>query len=218
MQSTVLEFIVNKLAIQISTNSLTDKDFSQFSWLNEREPVYSNKGERISKSYYYKNEKETIRIEYFKIFKDYVFEGITYPNTFIGVNKNIIWIYWDGTNSPYQKTKDTFMFTLKPIYTNGVIAGFTSIRGEQILSEERRQVVNRLIFEAKTSNIQTIANDYDILFDYLNSSINSWVNTGKVTKFNTLINDTSNIEIVNLLAIEVEPSVTLKDYLISYIN
>ena len=218
MQSTVLEFIVNKLAIQISTNSLTDKDFSQFCWLNEREPVYSNKGERISKSYYYKNEKETIRIEYFKIFKDYVFEGITYPNTFIGVNKNIIWIYWDGTNSPYQKTKDTFMFTLKPIYTNGVIAGFTSIRGEQILSEERRQVVNRLIFEAKTSNIQTIANDYDILFDYLNSSINSWVNTGKVTKFNTLINDTSNIEIVNLLAIEVEPSVTLKDYLISYIN
>ena len=218
MQSTVLEFIVNKLAIQISTNSLTDKDFSQFSWLNEREPIYSNKGERISKSYYYKNEKETIRIEYFKIFKDYVFEGITYPNTFIGVNKNIIWIYWDGTNSPYQKTKDTFMFTLKPIYTNGVIAGFTSIRGEQILSEERRQVVNRLIFEAKTSNIQTIANDYDILFDYLNSSINSWVNTGKVTKFNTLINDTSNIEIVNLLAIEVEPSVTLKDYLISYIN
>ncbi|NCP83797.1 MAG: hypothetical protein GW823_02620 [Bacteroidetes bacterium] len=218
MQSTVLEFIVNKLAIQISTNSLTDIDFSQFSWLNEREPIYSNKGERISKSYYYKNEKETIRIEYFKIFKDYVFEGITYPNTFIGVNKNIIWIYWDGTNSPYQKTKDTFMFTLKPIYTNGVIAGFTSIRGEQILSEERRQVVNRLIFEAKTSNIQTIANDYDILFDYLNSSINSWVNTGKVTKFNTLINDTSNIEIVNLLAIEVEPSVTLKDYLISYIN
>jgi len=70
MQSTVLEFIVNKLAIQISTNSLTDIDFSQFSWLNEREPIYSNKGERISKSYYYKNEKETIRIEYFKIFKD----------------------------------------------------------------------------------------------------------------------------------------------------
>ena len=218
MQSTVLEFLVNKLNIRVATNSLTDKDFSQFSWLNEREPVYSNKGERISKSYYYKNEKETIRIEYFKIFKDYVFEGITYPSTFIGIQKKIIWLYWDGTNSPYQKTKDTFMFNLKPIYTNNVITGFTSIRGEQILTEERRQVVNRLIFEAKTSNIQTISNNYDTLFDHLNSGINSWVNTGKVTKFNTLINDTSNTEITDLLAIEVQAGVTLKQYLISYIN
>ncbi|NCN87241.1 hypothetical protein GW932_05395, partial [archaeon] len=173
MKKLAIEYLIKKMGLQTLFNTLTDRDFSQFSWLNEREPIYNNKGERISKSYYYKNEKETIRIEYFKIFKDYVFEGITYPNTFIGVNKNIIWLYWDGTDSPYQKTKDTFMFTLKPIYTNGVIAGFTSIRGEQILSEERRQVVNRLIFEAKTSNIQTISNNYDTLFDHLNSGINS---------------------------------------------
>ena len=85
----------------------------------------------------------------------------------------------------------------------------------KLLIKRRRNVIDYLLYQGSLSSI---ANDYDTLFDHLNSGINSWVNTGKVTKFNTLINDTSNTEITDLLAIEVQAGVTLKQYLISYIN
>ena len=134
----VIDYIQEKKGINLDT--LIDKDFSQFSWLNERESVFNELGERISKSYYYENKREAIRIEYSKIIGDFVFDGITYPNIFLGFKKIILWLRWDGKIGR-SKNKQPYYFNLQPIYdvdNPEIIVDFSSLKKKQTLLEEQK--------------------------------------------------------------------------------
>jgi len=133
----VIDYIQEQKGINLDT--LIDKDFSQFSWLNERESVFNEEGERVSKSYYYENKREAIRIEYSKIIGDFIFDGITYPNIFLGFKKTILWLRWDGTIGR-SKNKQPYYFNLQPIYdidNPTLILDFSSKKQKQTISEER---------------------------------------------------------------------------------
>ena len=134
----VIDYIQERKGINLDT--LIDKDFSQFSWLNERESVFNEQGERVSKSYYYENNREAIRIEYFKIIGDFIFDGITYPNIFLGFKKTILWLRWDGTIGR-SKNKQPYYFNLQPIYeidNPEIIVDFSSLKKKQTLLEEQK--------------------------------------------------------------------------------
>ena len=134
----VIDYIQERKGINLDT--LIDKDFSQFNWLNERESVFNEQGERVSKSYYYENNREAIRIEYFKIIGDFIFDKITYPNIFLGFKKKILWLRWDGTIGR-SKNKQPYYFNLQPIYdidNPEIIVDFSSLKKKQTLLEEQK--------------------------------------------------------------------------------
>jgi hypothetical protein len=133
----VIEHIVETQGINLST--LTDKDFSQMSWLDEYEPIIGLNGESISKSYYYKK-KEAIRIVYGKIYGDFEYQGIVYQNTYLGLTKQICWIDWAGEIGDYTKTRN-YYFNLKPIDVNDLSKGFTSLKMRKIQKEEANNLI-----------------------------------------------------------------------------
>ena len=135
----VIDYIQEQRGINLDT--LIDKDFSQFSWLIEREPILNEQGERVSKSYFTddKYNKEAIRIEYHKIIGDYEFEGTIYPNTFLGLGKDFHWLRWDGTIGK-SKSAQKYLLNLLPIYENEIITGFTSLMMRKILAEEQKGI------------------------------------------------------------------------------
>lgn len=130
----VIDYIIETKGINI--NTLTDKDFSNISWLREKEAIYNANGEKVSKSYYYED-KEAIRIVYAKNIGDYKYDGVVYPDTYTGVNKVMQWIDWAGEIA-YEKEMQPFEFDLKPIYdTDGVtITGFTSLKLREFNAKE----------------------------------------------------------------------------------
>jgi len=218
MQSTVLEFLVNKLDIRVITNNLTDKDFSQFSWLNEREPIYNNFGERLTKSYYYQNTKEVIRIEYSKVFFNYEHDKIIYNNVLVGIQKKIIWLFWDGTASPYQKLKDVYMFNLKPVYNdNGTIITFSSLKQLELLQNERKKVLSIINFKC-FNNYSFLANNLPFFWDFYKLQLNKWITTGSAIDFINSIQNVNDPLIKQILMTPFENLENFKIYLLTYIK
>lgn len=129
MAQLVIEHISNKQGVNF--NTLVDIDFSQMNFLNAREPVFNELGEKVSKSYYFENKKEAIRITYHKIFE--TVKG--FENEFVGVKKQIHWIDWSGE---IGKTKylQPYYFNLEEVLKDGEIVGFSSRKRTKILNEE----------------------------------------------------------------------------------
>jgi len=127
-----LEYVKEILGIH---QTILDEDFSQMEFLNSREAVINSKGERVSKSYYYDNKIEVIRIEYFKVYGDFTYNGIVYPNTFLGIRKDKHWLLWDGLIHRTKNEKPEY-FTLQPIDKNDLSKGFTSLFMRKIAREE----------------------------------------------------------------------------------
>jgi hypothetical protein len=74
---------------QTSGNTLTDISFDNLPFLQEREPLYNMKGEKVSKSYHDTQGREAIRITYDRVFGDYQYNGTVYPNVFLGLQKTV---------------------------------------------------------------------------------------------------------------------------------
>jgi hypothetical protein len=124
---------------QTSGNTLTDISFNNLSFLQEEEPIYNNLGQKVSKSYLDMTGKEAVRIEYFRIIKDYTFEEIVYPNVFQGLQKVVHFLDWAGEIA-YSKNKQMYKFKLDPLYEGGVIVGFTSRKMRDILRTDERNI------------------------------------------------------------------------------
>lgn len=131
---TVLEYWLEKH--QTVCNTLTDISFDNISFLTSREPILNAGGERVSKSYYhYPTGKEAIRITYSKIYGDHTFENVTYKNVFLGLQKTINHLNFAGDVS-YKIEMPGHYFTLNPVFENGIVVGFTSLKMRRILAVE----------------------------------------------------------------------------------
>lgn len=182
---------INKLLLGKPINELMSIDINSLNGINRGIAIYDNKGRKVSTEYY-SDMLDGLIIK--KTFTD-VLDGI---GNVIAIHLKIEWFTNIGTT-----------------IEKNLVLKFSPFDIYKLLIKRRRNVIDYLLYQGSLS---TISDSYDTLFDYLNSGINSWVNTSKIAKFNTLINDTSNTVIVNLLAIEVQPGITLKQYLQTYIN
>ncbi|HLF51427.1 hypothetical protein [Flavobacterium sp.] len=184
----VIDHIVEERGINL--NTLTDKDFSQFNWLNEREPIYNMKGQKVSKSYYFANKKEAIRIVYERLFGDHEYEGIVYPNTFIGVKSNMHWIDWAGEIGA-SKAMQPYYFRLEPVFNrvdeNTVKITFSSQKQRAILKSERYSADDYL--QAQNPDL------YALLYARYTSDYEFYLKTGKKEKLVLAMNSETNPDI-----------------------
>jgi hypothetical protein len=195
MARLVIDYIADNQGINL--NTLTDQDFSNFSWLNEHEPVSNMKGEKVSKSYYYKNEKEAIRIEYFKIIGDYEYNGVTYPGTYLGWKKSMCWIDWVG-DVAVRKEMQPYYFNLEPVFLGDgteTVIGFSSPKMRKSMKEERYAADDYL--QAKNPQL------YAILYARYGNEYNAYLCTGVKDSFVTVINSETDEEILATLNNEV---------------
>lgn len=73
------------------------------------------KGCKVSKSYFDLDDREAVRIQYFEIYEDFVYNDITYPNLFVGMRKNIHYFDWSGQIA-YTKNLQPYYFALQLIF------------------------------------------------------------------------------------------------------
>lgn len=183
----VIDYIVEQKGINL--NTLTDIDFSKFSWLNEREPVSNMKGEKVSKSYYFENKKEAIRIEYFKIVGDYEYNGVVYPNIYLGWKKDMCWIDWAGAVG-YRKSMQAYYFNLEPVFVGDgteTIIGFSSPKMRKSMKEERYSADDYL--QSKNPNL------YALLYSRYTAQYEFYLKTGKKANLVTAINGETDPDI-----------------------
>jgi len=186
------QLVVNYITEQrgINLNTLTDTDFSKLSWLNEREPVSNMKGEKVSKSYYFENTKEAIRIEYFKIIGDYTYNGVVYPDTYLGWRKDMLWLDWAGEVG-YKKAMQPYYFNLEPVFVGDgteTVVGFSSPKMRKSMKEERYAADDYL--QSKNPNL------YALLYGRYTSQYEFYLKTGKKADLVTAINGEANADII----------------------
>lgn len=195
MAQLVIDYIVELQGINLDT--LTDKDFSNFSWLNEREPISNMKGEKVSKSYYYENKKEAIRIVYSKLIGDFEYNGIVYPNIYLGFKKDTCWIDWAG-NIGKTKPKKPYYFNLEPVFLadgTETIVGFSSPKMRKSMKEERFSADGYL--QAKNPQL------YAMLYASYKDEYNEYLRTGVCAAFVNRLNAETNPDILAVLNNEV---------------
>lgn len=179
MAKLVLQEYLDRFNTKFDT--ISDIAIDNLPFLVEREPVYDMKGQKSSKSYYDKKGREAIRIVYERIVGDYVHEGITYPNTFLGIGKKYLFMDWAGEVG-YEKVKQPYSFNLEPVFINGgggTISGFSSKKQREILKEERYCADDYL--QAKNPDL------YAILYANYTSLYEYYLKTGKKTDLVTAI-------------------------------
>ncbi|OXB20653.1 hypothetical protein B0A80_18665 [Flavobacterium tructae] len=133
----ILEHYLNKFKTQ--ANTLTDISFDCLPFLYAKEPHYNMKGVKVSKSYFDKSNREAIRINYTKIYEDFIYKGISYSKIFKGLRKEICYFNWCGQIA-YTKCLQPYYFSLQPIFLGDgteTIKGFSSQKQRKILKEER---------------------------------------------------------------------------------
>ena len=200
----VIEHIAKKQGINF--NTLADKDFSQLSWLTQKEPIYNIKGEKIAKSYYYKNQKEAIRIEYFKIFETYK----NIENVFVGIKKQIHWIDWAG-NIGKTKNLQPYYFNLQPVFLGDgteTIVGFSSPKMRSILKNERYNADDYL--QAQNPKL------YALIYNNYKNEYNNYLLTGVSKLLVERLNNETDTQILQVLNNNVyETNITVKQLIIS---
>jgi hypothetical protein len=120
-------------------NTMTDIPFDSLPFLYSKEPDYNIKGVKVVKSYFDQSHREAVRIQYFKIYEDFVYNGVTYPNVFVGMRKDINYFDWSGQIA-YTKSLQPYYFALQPIFMGDrseTVKGFSSQKQRKILKEER---------------------------------------------------------------------------------
>ena len=203
----VLDIYLEKY--QTAGNTLTDIEFSNLSFLKEREPFYNMKGQKVSKSYYDNKGKEAIRIEYQRIFGEHTYNNVVYPNVFLGLQKTIHYLDWAGEIA-YSKVKQFYEFNLEPNFDSGnlVPTGFSSQKQRQILKSERYAADDYL--QAKKPNL------HDLLYKSYTSQYDYYLKTGEKSKLLNAINSETDTDINVLFEKEVsgyEP-ITRKEFII----
>lgn len=204
----VIDHIIEQRGINV--NTLTDSDFSKLSWLNEREPIYNMKGEKVSKSYFFENKKEAIRIVYGKIYGDFEYNGVIYPNVYLGCEKTMNWMNWAGEIG-YSKTMQPYYFNLEPVFVGDgteTVVGFSSQKVRSILRDERIKADDYL--QAKNIGLYTMLNAV------YGTQYSNYMKTGNSTAFVSAMNAETNPDILAVLNKEVygyEP-MTVKELVI----
>lgn len=170
---------------QMSGNMVNDISIDELEFLTETEPVYNLKGEKISKSYFAPNGKECIRIVYEKEIGIHTYNGVEYPDVWVGLKKSFHYIRWDGTQ-PRVKYKQPYRFDLNPIFLGDgteTVIGFSSQKQRQVLKVERYSADDYL--QAKNPDL------YALLYGRYSDKYEYYLKTGKKT---TLV-DAMNAEI-----------------------
>jgi hypothetical protein len=195
MAQLVIDYIVELKGINL--NTLTDADFSKLSWLNEREPVSNMKGEKVSKSYFYENKKEAVRIVYNKLFGNYEYNGTTYSNVFLGWKKEMCWLDWAG-DIAFRKEMQPYYFNLEPVFVGDgseTISGFSSPKMRKSMKEERYAADDYL--QAKNPNL------YAFLYANYSNQYNGYLRTGIKNEFVAAMNNEANPDVLAVLNKEV---------------
>jgi hypothetical protein len=204
----VLEYYLEKY--QTLGNTLTDIDFENLSFLQEKEAVYNIKGQKLSKSYYDLKGKEVIRITYDRIISDYTYQDIVYSDVFIGVQKTVHYLDW-ADKIAYSKKKQFYAFDLQPVFIGDgseTVVGFSSRKQRQILKSERSGADDYL--QAWDPNI------YAKLYNQYQDLYSSYLRTGLKDNFVQALNTETNSAILELLNKKVfghEP-MTIKELII----
>ncbi|MEO7977787.1 hypothetical protein [Flavobacterium sp.] len=170
-------------------NTLTDIDFQNLTFLQEKEAVYNMKGQKVSKSYYDTAGREAIRITYDRVFGTYGYQETEYTNVFLGLQKTINYMDWAGEIA-YKKKKQFYSFDLQPVFLadgTETVVGFSSQKQRQVLKSERLSADDYL--QAKNPQL------YALLYERYGNEYNGYLRTGVKTAF------------VNALNAEAEPNI-----------
>jgi|GEM_PF-1303515 len=181
----VLDYFLKKY--KINNNRISDFDYSNFSFLSAREPVYNMKGQKVSKSFYAENGKETIRQVYTKIYGKHTFKDVEYDGVFLGMQKSIQSIDWAGeVVTDRTKEQKPYYFTLQPVFVGDgteTVTGFSSQKMRKVLKTERYNADDYL--QAQNPSL------YALLYNnYL--QYESYLRTGDKTALVTAINNEQN--------------------------
>jgi len=203
MVQIVIEYIRKKKGVQLDT--LVDKDFSQLDWLSQQEAIYNEKGEKVSKSYFYQD-KEAIRITYHKIFEDY--KGI--KNVFIGFFKQVHWIDWAG-NIASSKKMQPYYFHLEPVTLGDgkeTVVNYSSSKMRSVMKKERYNSDDYL--QSKNPFL------YTLIYTNYKEAYEMYLSTGNKIQLVDAINSEDKEEINAVLNSTVfESEATIKDLIIS---
>ena len=204
----VLDHYLDKF--QTLANTLTDISFDNLPFLQEREPLYNMKGQKVSKSYHDTKGKEAIRITYDRVFRDYEYNGTVYPNVFLGLQKTVHYMDWAGEIA-YSKKKQFYSFDLQPVFLgdgNETVVGFSSQKLRKVLKDERFAADDYL----QAMNQQL----YAALYQAYQVEYNTYLRTGISQPFVTAVNNETNPQVLAMLNKEVfgyEP-MTVKELVI----
>lgn len=183
----VLNYYLEKY--KTMANTVTDISFDNLSFLTSREPKMNMKGEKVSKSYYDLKGREAIKIVYNKIIETYNYNGVDYPNIFIGLSKSIQFIDWSGAVG-WEKRKQPYYFELEPVYIGDgttTIVGFSSPKQRKVLKNERYAADDFL--QSKNPAL------YAMLYGNYTTEYESYLRTGDKTNFVDAINNESSTAI-----------------------
>lgn len=183
----VLDHFLEKY--QTLGNTLSDINFDNLSFFTTKEKIIDMKGQWVSKSYYAEKDKEAIRITYEKLYGLHTYEGVEYPNTFLGVGKSIHYLDWAGEIA-YTKKKQPEYFDLQPVFVGDgteTVVGFSSQKQRQILKTERYNADDYL--QAKNPNL------YALLYGRYTSNYDYYLKTGKKDALVTAINAETDTDI-----------------------
>ena len=195
---------------QTSGNTLTDISFDNLPFLQEKEPLYNMKGQKVSKSYHDTKGKEAIRITYDRVFRDYEYNGTVYPNVFLGLQKTVHYLDWAGAIA-YSKKKQFYSFVLQPVFLGDgteTVVGFSSQKLRKVLKDERLAADDYL----QAMNQQL----YAALYQAYQVEYNTYLRTGISQPFVTAVNNETNPQVLAMLNKEVfgyEP-MTVKELVI----
>lgn len=204
----VLDYYLDKFGT--SANTLTDIPFDNLPFLQEKEPFYNMKGQKVSKSYHDTKGKEAIRITYDRVFGDYEYNGTVYPNVFIGLQKTVHYLDWAGEIA-YSKKKQFYSFDLQPVFLGDgteTITGFSSQKMRKVLKDERLAADDYL----QSMNQQL----YAALYQAYQVPYNTYLRTGISQPFVAAVNNETNPQVLTMLNKEVfgyEP-MTVKELII----
>jgi hypothetical protein len=208
MAQIVLDHYLEKY--QTLGNTLTDIPFDNLPFLQEKEPLYNMKGQKVSKSYQDTQGREAIRITYDRVFGDQQYNGTVYPNVFLGLQKTVHYLDWAGEIA-YSKKKQFYAFDLQPVFLgdgNETVVGFSSQKQRQILKSERFSADDYL----QAMNLQL----YAMLYERYQDKYSAYLRTGSKSDFVTALNTESNTDVLAVLNKEVygyEP-MTIKELII----
>lgn len=204
----VLEYYLEKY--KTLANSITDIAIDNLCFLEEREPVYNMKGEKVSKSWHGEKGEEAVRLVYSKIIESYKHNNVTYPDIFQGFRKTLHYLDWAG-DLVQMKSKKPYLFRLEPVFVGDgseTIIGFSSKKQRQTLKEERYSADDYL--QAKNPQL------YCMLYEKYGNEYNAYLRTGVKDSFVNLLNAETDPTILSALNNEVfghEP-LTVKELII----
>lgn len=193
-------------------NTLADINFDQIPWLSSREPVVNPKGQRVSKSYYDNDGREVVRQVYTRIMGTHTFNGVEYPDTFLGLRKEIHYLDVNGDVVQPVKYNPPYYFTLEPVFVGDgmeTLVGFSSAKQRHILKQER--IAADAYLQGKNPSL------YAYLYAKYGSQYDFYLKTGIKADLVSAIEDETDEDVIAVLdnIVYGEETKTVRDLIIA---